>query len=195
MKKELVAFSILFMLVGCGNETKELANEDIKIEEKRVEEADVSSAGEESPDSTNEVESDNKTKRPSNNRDNDDETTTLSQDEYVKKLDEVRTGLADFEEVLENGTQVEMTEAQGEIFKRWDRALNEIYGVLEKQLPANDMSRLREEQRKWITYRDDKAKEEALPFEGGTMQSLQYISTQTRITEERCYELVESYME
>lgn len=109
-------------------------------------------------------------------------------------LDNVKKGLADLEKILENGTQTEMTQAQGEIFKKWDEALNEIYGVLKKQLSTCEMSSLREEQRKWITYRDDTVKEESLPFEGGTMKSLQYIRTQTRITEERCYELVEGYM-
>lgn len=188
MKKGFVAFSLLLMLVGCGTETNEVADNDIEKVEKQPEGAENTGEGAKSDDSTTDTgtKDDDKDKTPA---------TPMLKDEYIKKLEEVKKGLAELEKVLENGTQVEMTEAQGEIFKRWDQALNEIYGVLKKQLPADEMNRLREEQRNWITYRDDTAKEEALPFEGGSMQSLQYISTQSRITEERCYELVESYMD
>ncbi|RXJ02558.1 DUF1311 domain-containing protein [Anaerobacillus alkaliphilus] len=56
------------------------------------------------------------------------------------------------------------------------------------------MTKLREEQRGWIKYRDEEAKKRSKVFEGGTMESLEYISTQARITKERCFELVEEYM-
>lgn len=36
-----------------------------------------------------------------------------------------------------------MKEALGETYKRWDDALNEIYGVLEEQLSSSDMDELR----------------------------------------------------
>lgn len=113
----------------------------------------------------------------------------------LKKLNDIQKGLAEFDKALETGTQVEMTQAKGEIFKRWDTALNEIYGALENQLSTSKFESLREEQRKWLTYRDEVAKENSLKFEGGTMASLEYVSTQARVTEERCYELVEGYME
>ncbi|MGG0720498.1 lysozyme inhibitor LprI family protein [Robertmurraya massiliosenegalensis] len=116
-------------------------------------------------------------------------------EEYLQKLQDVEASLASQRKILETGTQVDMTEAQGEILRSWDNALNEIYRELEKSLPENEMSRLREEQRKWIAYRDETAKEESLPYEGGSMQSLQYLSTQANLTEDRCYELVEGFME
>ena len=113
----------------------------------------------------------------------------------MKKLNDIKKGLAEFDKALETGTQVKMTQAKGEIFKRWDTALNEIYVALENQLSTSKFEILREEQRKWLTYRDEVAKENSLKFEGGTMASLEYVSTQARVTEERCYELVEGYME
>jgi uncharacterized protein YecT (DUF1311 family) len=116
-------------------------------------------------------------------------------EKYLKKLNDIKKGLAEFDKALETGTQVEMTQAKGEIFKRWDTVLNEIYGALENQLSTSKFESLREEQHKWLTYRDEVAKENSLKFEGGTMASLEYISTQARVTEERCYELVEGYME
>ncbi|MFS0767289.1 MULTISPECIES: lysozyme inhibitor LprI family protein [Peribacillus] len=116
-------------------------------------------------------------------------------EKYLKKLNNIQKGLTEFDKALETGTQVEMTQAKGETFKRWDTALNEIYGALENQLSTSKFESLREEQRKWLTYRDEVAKENSLKFEGGTMASLEYVSTQARVTEERCYELVEGFME
>lgn len=48
---------------------------------------------------------------------------------------------------------VEMTEAMGEIFIKWDDALNEIKCVLKIQLSVNEIEKLKNEQRKWLTYR------------------------------------------
>ena len=115
-------------------------------------------------------------------------------EKYLKKLNDIKKDLAEFDKALA-GTQMEMTQAMGEIFKRWDTALNEIYGALENQLSTSEFESLREEQHKWLTYRDEVAKENSLKFEGGSMASLEYISTQARLTEERCYELVDKYTE
>ncbi|MGN7479794.1 lysozyme inhibitor LprI family protein [Solibacillus silvestris] len=113
---------------------------------------------------------------------------------YLAKLNDVEKGLEEFDQVFEHGTQIELTEAQGEVFARWDKALNEIYAELKKQLSSNDMNKLREEQRDWLEHRDEKAAEAALEFEGGSMENLQYVSIQAQLTKERCYELVELYM-
>lgn len=114
--------------------------------------------------------------------------------EYLRILDNIEMGLADLDYLYENGGTLEMTEAESETFKRWDNALNEIYGVLKTQVSSNEFNQLREEQREWVSYRDNTAKSESQEFEGGTMEDLQYISTQARITKERCYQLVENYM-
>ncbi|WP_338753308.1 lysozyme inhibitor LprI family protein [Bacillus sp. FJAT-52991] len=114
--------------------------------------------------------------------------------EYYSKLEQIETGMADLEYIYEQGTTVEVREAESERYKRWDDALNEIYGVLKQQLPSNEMEQLRTAQRKWITYRDESAESAAASFEGGSWASVQYVSTQADLTKERCYELVDRYM-
>ncbi|PAQ15558.1 hypothetical protein CD798_05670 [Bacillaceae bacterium SAOS 7] len=114
--------------------------------------------------------------------------------EYYSKLDQIEMGMADLEYIYEQGTTVEVREAESERYKRWDDALNEIYGVLKKQLPSNEMEQLRKAQRKWITYRDESAESAAASYEGGSWASVQYVSTQAELTKQRCYELVDRYM-
>ncbi|AOZ92666.1 lysozyme inhibitor LprI family protein [Paenibacillus crassostreae] len=125
----------------------------------------------------------------------EEETTAVeTKDEYIQKLNEIEEGLADLQDLYNEGTTVSMTAAADETYKRWDAALNEIYNDLKQQLSTSEMAKLKQEQLDWITSRDETAKEESLEYEGGTMESLQYILTLSRVTKERCYELVDLYM-
>lgn len=112
---------------------------------------------------------------------------------YKDKLDNIQLGLKDLEE-LYAGNTIEMKSAASQEYERWDKALNEIYEVLKQQLSSEDMDRLKEEQIKWISNRDTKAKKESLEYEGGTAEQLIYTSSLAQTTKERCYELVEKYM-
>lgn len=112
---------------------------------------------------------------------------------YKDKLDNIQLGLKDLD-ALYAGNTIEMKSAASQEYERWDKALNEIYGVLKQQLPSDDMSKLKAEQIKWISDRDDKAKKESLEYEGGTAEQLVYTSSLAKTTKERCYELVEKYM-
>ncbi|WP_129725997.1 lysozyme inhibitor LprI family protein [Ectobacillus funiculus] len=118
--------------------------------------------------------------------------TASKRQEYLQKLD----GIAQSSERLFDNviTTVEIREAAGQAYTRWDDALNEIYGILKTQLPTDELDTLKEAQRKWITYRDNTAKAESAEFEGGTFESVQYLDSLGRLTKERCYELVRLYM-
>ena len=113
---------------------------------------------------------------------------------YFRKLDGIEISLSDLEYLYSEGITAEMKEAEAEVYKRWDDALNEIYGVLKSQLTKNEMNRLRDKQREWILYRDHEAEKAASEFEGGSFAGVQYLSTLGQLTKERCYQLVELYM-
>lgn len=61
--------------------------------------------------------------------------------------------------------------------------LNEIYEVLKHQLPTEEMHHLRKEQREWIDYRDNTAKEASLKYKGGTMEQYEYVRVENNLTE------------
>ncbi|TYS60673.1 DUF1311 domain-containing protein [Bacillus infantis] len=124
------------------------------------------------------------------------ETAGLStKSEYLQLLNGIERGLLDLESLYESGITSEMLEAESKAYKRWDDALNEIYGVLGEQLSSDEMNKLRKEQRRWIEFRDYTAETESLEFKGASMESLQYVSTQARLTKERCFELVQNHMQ
>lgn len=113
---------------------------------------------------------------------------------YINKLNNIEAGLKDLEEKYDSGITIEMKEAAGEEYRRWDNALNEIYNLLKTQLSSSDMKQLKEEEIQWISNKEKKAKEDSLEFKGGTMESLVYINSLAKTTKDRCYELVEKYM-
>jgi uncharacterized protein YecT (DUF1311 family) len=122
---------------------------------------------------------------------NSSEGAESKKDEYLKRLNEME-GADRYAEV--KTTTAEMIGQEVERYKKWDEALNEIYGILKEQLSTEQMDKLREEQRNWIKQRDEMAKESSLKYKGGSMESLEYVATQASLTRERCYELVAKYI-
>ncbi|MFS0824352.1 lysozyme inhibitor LprI family protein [Bacillus sp. 1P02SD] len=127
----------------------------------------------------------------------DEEISTNSRsvstkDEYLKKLNNTKKE-ADRMEATDTSTFA-LKKLENDRWEIWDGLLNDIYGVLNEQLPTDEMDQLREEQRKWIKYRDDTALEASNKYKGGTQEHLEYVAVLANLTEERCYELVEDYM-
>lgn len=115
--------------------------------------------------------------------------------EYITKLNNIEMELKVLEKKESSGTTADMRAAAGEKYKRWDSALNEIYNVLKTQLSSNDMKKLQSEELQWISDRDAKAKKASLEMKGGTMEPVIYTASLAETTKNRCYELVEKYMQ
>ncbi|BDH60362.1 hypothetical protein MTP04_04920 [Lysinibacillus sp. PLM2] len=115
-------------------------------------------------------------------------------DAYLKKLNDTKTEMEEMRNNPISSSTYALKEVENEIYIVWDDLLNEIYGVLQQQLPKEEMDKLKEEQRNWITYRDKSALEASQKYKGGTQEHLEYDIVRNNRTEERCFELVENYM-
>ncbi|GEN83246.1 hypothetical protein SLU01_15580 [Sporosarcina luteola] len=123
-------------------------------------------------------------------------TTAGFKKEYHKKLADTNKEVNEIrKKYADDSSTYAMKKVEGDRYDLWDELLNEIYGVLKEQLSTEEMDQLRDEQRSWIKQRDNAAKEASLKFEGGTAEQLEYIVVLANLTEERCYELVETYMD
>ncbi|WP_413306028.1 lysozyme inhibitor LprI family protein [Bacillus sp. 1P10SD] len=169
---------VLVILAACGKssvESNAKSNDQPKVQE----------------DTSNHTSTDTNSNDGESQESRNNENTESKKDQYLKKLNEMEE--ADRNEEAKT-TMVEMEKQEADRYKRWDEALNEIYGVLKEQLDTEQMEKLKEEQRKWIKHRDEAAKEASLKYEGGTTEALEYVATQATLTRERCYELVAKYM-
>lgn len=113
---------------------------------------------------------------------------------YLQALDRIDMALTKLESSYSNGSTAALKAGETESLKRWDKALNEIYGVLKEQLPPEEMEQLRQKQREWIEFRDLEAEEAASEFAGGTLEGVANLTTQRQLTKERCYFLVNAYL-
>lgn len=170
-KKVIVTLSMFVFLTACSTGIKE-TELPVKIEQK--EKLSVGTKGDEMVDNATDL--------------------TKLKEEYLLKLDTIEENLSDLQYLYDEGTTISMKSAVAETFSRWDTALNEIYSELKEQLTEAEVALLKEEQVDWIAYRDTTAEKESQEYKGGSMESLQFIATQSQVTKERCYELVELYM-
>ncbi|GAQ18204.1 hypothetical protein OPHB3_2143 [Oceanobacillus picturae] len=202
MKKLLLAGALMLLLAACGNEGAKEADNSMNDTDTTAEDTDENAENEgnveeetnmdEESDTTatEEQEEDSEVAEEENSEEADSDMKTI----YRNKLVDLEEELAAEEQEI-GSTQRELTEFAGKSFNMWDDALNEVYAELEKQLPEKEMENLRKEQREWINIRDAKAEEEAAKYEGGSMETMQYISTQAQLTKERSYELITKYMD
>ncbi|MCJ8007194.1 lysozyme inhibitor LprI family protein [Lederbergia wuyishanensis] len=187
---------VLVILTACGNSSdksnaepnNQSSNNDENKTEHSLEDTDKSELNDQrdiSSTNTNDGES---------LKTNNTGTTESKKEEYIEKLNDTKK---EMDELLSNSNDTAtyaMKKVEGDRYDAWDELLNEVYGVLKEQLAKEEMDQLREEQRNWIKYRDDTALEASKKYKGGTAEHLEYVTVLANLTEERCYELVESYM-
>lgn len=85
-------------------------------------------------------------------------------------------------------SQWEMNECASLEYKEVDKELNDVYKQLMSKLNASEKEKLKIEQRKWIVFRDDSARESISDI-SGTMASGIYSSSLAHHTKNRIKEL------
>ena len=85
--------------------------------------------------------------------------------------------------------QSDMNVLSNDIYLIWDNLLNELWAVLKDTLDETTMNTLLEEQRAWITMKEDKIKKAGEIFGGGRMTPLASNQKGAELTKLRVYEL------
>ncbi|MGG0741109.1 lysozyme inhibitor LprI family protein [Niallia taxi] len=193
IRKVMVPIAALLLLAACNNSATESSTsannepENNSISQNEMQEnTNTESAEAASTNNTNTTESEKDSGA------NDDKVS--QKEEYLTKLNAKKKEMDELRNNPEDDSTYAMKKVEGERYKAWDDLLNEIYGVLQKQLSSEELEQLKQEQREWIENRDSRAKEASLKYEGGTMEQLEYVAVLADLTEERCFALVEGYM-
>lgn len=113
---------------------------------------------------------------------------------YLLELERIDLALTKLENSYKNGSTAALKAGEAESLRRWDKALNEIYGVLRTQLTSEEMEDLRLKQLDWISLRDQEAAEAAAEFADGTLESVAELSKARELTKERCFFLANTYL-
>lgn len=121
-------------------------------------------------------------------------TTGSLFDTYNAKLDAASVEAQRISDSFTGYTTVEMNENAAQIFEVWDTLLNDMYGALKKNLSVDEFAQLQQDQREWITERDDYAEYTAAEVEGGTLYNSIYVQAQADYTAQRCSDFLYDYM-
>lgn len=95
-------------------------------------------------------------------------------------------------EQLQNDTnQTDMNFTAQELYQTWDAALNSVWKLLESELDDAQMEALREEERIWITSKEEAVNAVSQEYEGGSIGGMETSLKAAELTRERVYELAE----
>ena len=86
-------------------------------------------------------------------------------------------------------TQHDMNACAAELYAASDERLNRVYRVLIAKLDADEVAKLRQAQRAWITYRDTQCRYATRTNEGGSIYPLVWAGCLTEQTEARTKQL------
>ena len=116
--------------------------------------------------------------------------------EYLAKLEDLEEEINNSNtlSLLEEESPYAMIDRAKSKYEAWDDMLNEIYYLIETQLSNKEFEDFKNKQFKWLNYRERMAQEQADKFEGMVFTEVQYNLTLAKLTEERCYEIVNKYL-
>lgn len=186
----ILIISLLGGLIGCGNDSKDINNKDVKepVKKSSIIEGDLQGNASQGSD---EEETLSETNIKDLNGENIESKKQIYFDKYTNLEDTLKVEL---EDKYSTGITLDLREATAIEYKNWDDLLNEIYGVLNEQLSPDEMESVKEEQINWLDIRDTKAEESANEVKGGSLEPVFYTSSLAESTKSRCYELIRKYM-
>ena len=79
-------------------------------------------------------------------------------------------------------------------YELWDNKLNEIYSTLKNTMSPDAFQSLKTKQIAWVKEKESKVKAIGTDTNNGTMRRIDASEEKYKMTKERCYELVNGYM-
>lgn len=171
----------VIMLVSCTKGNKENQNQQEKNNDNITDNKDSTKENENSE----ETNSQNKVTKIEGRR-----------KEFLERLDNIQKQIDALPEKKDSdaGVTNAMKNYYGIGYEMYDKELNDIYALLQKELDPEIMNSLEQEEIKWIDEKEKAAKEESLKYKGGTFEFVADKISLYEATKNRCYELVNTYM-
>ena len=76
------------------------------------------------------------------------------------------------------------------VYEKWDKLLNNVYGYLKTTMSTGDFKKLQKEENDWIIEKENAIKNDSAPYAGDPKETEIGYSTAIRYTRERCYYLI-----
>ncbi len=188
--KKIMSISLLaLLLVACSSPT----NEATKVQSTMGEEKENEQKTSEPSEEVNEKEA-TTPKQEELPKEEQQPSALLSTEEQMKRLKEARqTAEQAYAAVQTSNDLTPYREVQFEHSTKVDAQLNDIYKILEEQLPETDFQALQQQQRQWLEDREAYANKVAEPAAGTRGVSDLYNEGILEYTEQRIEEWIQTY--
>lgn len=177
----------VIMLVSCTKDNKENQN--------TVDKTNQSQQIKDNNSSTDDKDSKNEN---SNGNTSENKVTKIEgrRKEFLERLDNIQKEIDSLPEKKDSdaGITNAMKNYYGIGYEMYDKELNNIYALLQKELSKEVIDSLEQEEIKWIDEKEKAGKEESLKYKGGTFEFVADKVSLYEATKNRCYELVNTYM-
>lgn len=115
-------------------------------------------------------------------------------DYYHNKFEAIDNEISELNNKYNTEDLSEVNEMEKEKLKKWDDALNDIYNDIKNQIPEEEKNKLEKEELNWISDKDNEANNERMLADDEMTASVKYNSKLATLTRERCYYLLNNYM-
>ena len=115
--------------------------------------------------------------------------SSLNKDIYINQLKSIAKTVAN---IPKGETTAQMLYNGTKIYNLWNDELNNIYSKLKENLSASQFNNLQKSELNWINQKNASIKN--LKQQGGSISAVNALNENIKITEARCYYLVNTYM-
>ncbi len=113
----------------------------------------------------------------------------LKKEEYLKTAESIQQYSDMYLDTASN--QNEINKQSGEVFRKWDVLLNDIYQYLKTIMPEDEFSVLQKSELDWIVEKEQAIDEAGAEWEGGSGEPMARNYTGIRYTKDRCFYLID----
>ena len=109
-------------------------------------------------------------------------------------MNDLDDDISESRSLYEEKSTSEMIEAEEINFEKWNNMLDDICRLLKTQLSETEFVELKSKQVDWLCYRENTANNDSDNFKGMMFAKVQYNKSLAKLTKERCYELINTYL-
>jgi len=190
----IIICSLIFVM-GCAQNTPNTPNNQNKNITENNQNDNSAPEDKSNNQDTDKTETSNSPNNITDQKTNDTNSNKTNKKEYyLKKLDNIQTKIDTDYNDKEQLTTYDMRRANDAKYKLWDDVSNEIYKDLQNTLSASDKENLTQEELVWIAKKESDAENTKKKVEGGTLEPVFYSQSLVDSTKNRCYELVNKYI-
>ena len=127
----------------------------------------------------------------------DESSLAKAKSEYLQKMKKIDSESKNLDKEYDSdrgSTQAGMNGISGEQAKLYDDELNEIYDYLKQNLSKEKAKELEKSEMAWIKEKENKIAEIKKQYNGGSVLPLMVNSEVAKESKERCYYLIDNYM-